>query len=90
MTKLLKIETERMIEHSSRRLNGNNIAAVVVVAVLGGALSYVAMLLAINVEFWLWALIAWALFAVIAFFTVGISIVGLASIYEPPKKLRKK
>lgn len=83
---LLKIETGRMLQHANRKLNGTNITAVIVVAVTGGILSYFAMLWALSAGYWLWTLIAWTLFAVVAFFTLGLSVVGLASIYEPPKK----
>lgn len=85
VAKLLKIETGKLLERRTRKINYANVAAVIVVALVGGALSYLLALWAINSVVFI-AVVAWILFAVTAFFTLGISIVGIASVYEPPKK----
>ena len=63
---------------------------VVVVAMVGGGLSYVSLLLANNSCIIL-SVLGWIAFAIVAFFTLGVSITGLASIYnnENDKKEKK-
>lgn len=85
---LLDIETNRLIEQNTRKVNVANIAALVFVSVVGGGLSYLLALWATNIT-GLFSILAWLLFAVVVFFTLGISLAGLGSIYEKPKVGKK-
>jgi hypothetical protein len=87
---ILDIETGRFKDILTRKLNYSNVAVVIVVAIVGGGLSYVSLLLANN-SYIILSVLGWIAFAVVAFFTLGISITGLASIYnnENDKKEKK-
>lgn len=86
---ILNIETERFKTILTRKVNLINLAAVVIVSIIGGLLSYVFALWATN-SWILFSVIAWILFGIVAFFTIGIAIVGMASIYQQDKGKDKK
>lgn len=87
---ILDIETGRFKDILTRKLNYSNVAVVVIVAIVGGFLSYASLLLANNSSI-IFSVLGWIAFAIVAFFTLGISITGLASIYnnENDKKEKK-
>lgn len=85
VAKLLKLETEQLLERRLRKINYGNVAAVIIVALVGGGLSYLLALWATNSPTII-AVLAWILFTAVAFFTLGISITGLASVYQEPKR----
>ena len=86
IAKLLKIEAERLLRRTNRKLNIANMIAVIVVALVGGGLSYIFALWAMDSAHIALTILAWLLFSFVAFFTLGISIAGLASMYEEPKE----
>lgn len=87
---ILDIETGRFKDILTRKLNYSNVAVVVIVAIMGGFLSYAFLLLA-NSSSIIFSVLSWIAFAIVAFFTLGISITGLVSIYnnENDKKEKK-
>jgi len=76
LAQLLNHEVSLIVKHTTRKLNGANLTAVIFVAIIGGGLSYLCALWAVRAPF------AWIFFAVILFFSIGVSVVGLSSIYE--------
>lgn len=90
IAKLVEQETAQLLKRTNKRLNVVNIIALVVVAVVGGGMSYILAFWAINTHLAVFAIIAWLLFAVVALFTLGLSIVGLTSVYEEPKNKANK
>lgn len=83
--KLLNQETERVFKQTSKHINIANIVLVIMVAILGGGLSYLFALWATSSDIMIFAILAWLLFAIVVIFTLGISIAGIASIYDEPK-----
>lgn len=86
---ILDIETGRFKDMITRKLNYLNVAAVVIVAIVGGFLSYASLLLANNSSI-IFSVLGWIAFAIVAFFTLGISITGLASIYNHKNDKKEK
>lgn len=85
IAKLLKQETERTLRLTNRKVNKSNVAAVIFLSVLGGGLSYLFALWATNSSITIITILAWLLFATAVVFTFGISIAGLADLYEQPE-----
>jgi amino acid transporter len=85
IAQLLNQETKRILARTGRKVNVTNVVAVVIVAIAGGALSYLLVLWATNSSVLVFTVLAWLLFAISVIFTLGISITGLASIYKEPK-----
>ena len=82
---VLKQLSEKILKRESRKINIPNIIAVVFIASVGGGLSYLLALVAIRFSGF-FSVVCWVLFAIVAFFTVALSITGLASRYkESPK-----
>jgi hypothetical protein len=86
---ILDIETGRFKDMITRKLNYLNVAVVVIVAIVGGFLSYASLLLANNSSI-IFSVLGWIAFAIVAFFTLGISITGLASIYNHKNDKKEK
>ena len=86
---ILDIETGRFKDMITRKLNYLNVAVVVIVAIVGGLLSYVSLLLANN-SYIILSVLGWIAFAIVAFFTLGVSIAGLASIYNNKNDKKEK
>lgn len=86
IAKLLKIEAERLLRRTNRKLNIANMIGVIVVALVGGGLSYISALWAMISAHIALTILAWLLFSFVTFFTLGVSIAGLASMYEEPKE----
>lgn len=86
---ILDIETGRFKDILTRKLNYSNVAVVGIVAIVGGFLSYTSLLLANNSSI-IFSVLGWMTFAIVAFFTLGISITGLASIYNNKNDKKEK
>jgi len=83
---LMDKETSFILERVNRKLNIANLIAVIILASVGGTISYLLALWATNTNSIILSILAWVLFTIGAFFTIGISVVGLKSMYDDPKK----
>ncbi len=86
LANLIVKEAKQILLRTDRKINIANILLVLFIASLGGWLSYMLASWAISSNQLVVQVLAWVLFAVVAFFALGISIAGLASIYEKPNK----
>lgn len=86
---ILNIETEKIKNILTRKVNYANLVALIFVAIVGGSFSYGSLLLANN-SLAILSILGWILFAIVAFFTLGISITGLASIYNSENDKKEK
>ncbi len=86
---ILDIETEKFKDMLTRKINYANLVALIFIAIVGGICSYGSLLLANNSSVILSAL-GWVLFSVIVFFTLGVSIAGLSSIYNNENNKKEK
>ena len=79
--KIITFESNNIYKILTRKVNVANVFVVLLVSGLGGFVSYWLALWAAN-SGGFWSVVAWVLFAGVAFFTIGIAIAGLASIYQ--------
>ena len=89
MEVILEIQIQKLAEKEIRKINVANIIAVIFVALLGGSLSYlIASWAIINKGILSWIL--WLIFAIIVFFTLGLSITGWSSRYNKTTSSKSK
>jgi hypothetical protein len=82
----LKVLNEKETYRLTRKLNGGSLAALIFVAVLGGAVVYglvSAAIALIGTVIWFWVLIILAVLA--GLFTIALAAVGLGTLYAPPR-----
>lgn len=81
VTQLAERETSRL----TRRINGGNVAALVFVAIAGGAIVYGLISAAIALQESGWSWIFWIVAGLVAVFALALSAAGLGSLYAPKK-----
>lgn len=86
MDALLDSEIKMLADRQSRKLNGANLAAIVVVSIFGAAISFGLVTWAQwSVGFWAW--VAWIVFGAWTLFIVLLVFVGgLANLYKQDEK----
>lgn len=82
---------ERETHRLTRKLNAGNVAALISIALVGGAIVYGLVSIAIAIQdtavlFWLIILVT----GVVGAFVVALAAVGLGAVYEPPREKSKK
>ncbi|EHK89178.1 hypothetical protein SZMC14600_01399 [Saccharomonospora azurea SZMC 14600] len=82
---------ERETHRPTRKLNAGNVAALIFIALVGGAIVYGLVSIAIAIQdtavlFWLIILVT----GVVGAFVVALAAVGLGAVYEPPREKSKK
>jgi hypothetical protein len=86
LVKELGVLNERETYRLTRKLNGGNVAAVVFVALAGGAIVYglvSAAIALIATVIWFWVLIVAAV--LVALLAIGLAAVGMGTLYAPKK-----
>ena len=78
----LTTEANRMKERTERKVNAANIAAALIIAVIGGAMTFGLASWATSSPSALWTVVAWVLFVIVAFFTLALAVAGLALMYS--------
>lgn len=78
---------DREARHLTRKINGGNVAALILVAVAGGGIVYGLVSVAIAsigkpVLFWLFMVVA----GLVGLFAIALTSVGLGTLYEPPRE----
>jgi len=82
---------ERETYRLTRKLNGGNVAALIIVALAGGGVVYGLISGAIatsDVPAWPWVFIAFAV--LVGIFTIALAAVGLGTLYAPPRDKGEK
>lgn len=82
---ILKYLSEKVLEQEKRKVNVANVIAAILLALVGGGLSYLVASWAAKINGF-FSIVLWILFAVIALFTILISITGWVSRYNQPSK----
>lgn len=81
MESILEVQIKKIADKETRTINLTNIIAMIIVAIIGGWVSYLVASWALNTAGIL-SWILWCIFGFVFFFALGLSITGWASRYN--------
>lgn len=91
LTSETRVLKDREMHRLTRKLNGGNVAALILVALVGGGVVYGLVSAAVAfadrpVIFWLFIVVA----VLVGLFAIALAAAGLGTLYEPPREKGQK